>query len=333
MKVTLVGGSGFIGTYLIKDLQSFNIQVRNIDKVVSGRFPGITDIADIRDPEQLTEKLQPSDWLIVLAAEHADNVTPVSLYYDVNVNGAKNVIDIAEQKGIKKILFTSTVAVYGLNKTNPTEHSPTDPFNNYGKSKFQAEEILRQWYNEKPAERSLIIIRPTVVFGPGNIGNVYNLLHQIAINKFLMIGRGNNKKSMSYVENVSGFIGYCIKNDLQGYNLFNYADKPDLTTRELVLQAEAVLGKRILPVRIPYAIGLLGGYGFDLLSKITGKKYSISSVRVKKFCATTQFSSVHIQQTGFKPAYTLKEGLDITMKSILNGNGKNNTAVNARSAE
>jgi nucleoside-diphosphate-sugar epimerase len=322
MKITLVGGSGFIGTYLIKDLQQSGATVRNIDKAPSEQYASITHIADIRDPETLTAQLEPSDWLIVLAAEHADNVTPVSLYYDVNVNGARNVIDVAEQKGIKKILFTSTVAVYGLNKVNPTEHSPTDPFNHYGKSKYQAEEILRQWYNEKPAERSLIIIRPTVVFGPGNTGNVYNLLHQIAINKFLMIGRGHNKKSMSYVENVAGFISYCINHDLKGYNLFNYADKPDLTTKELVKQAEIALGKRILPMRVPYAVGLAGGYAFDLLSKISNRKYSISSVRIKKFCATTQFSSVHIQQTGFKPQFSLAEGLDITMKSILNGNGK-----------
>lgn len=322
MTTCIIGGSGFIGTYLIKDLKHSGIDVKNIDKAMSSRYPDITSIADIRDVEGINNHLTPCDWLILLAAEHADNVTPVSLYYDVNVNGARNVIDVAEQKGINKILFTSTVAVYGLNKTNPTEHSPKDPFNHYGKSKHQAEDILINWYNEKPQERSLVIIRPTVTFGPGNIGNVYNLLHQIAINKFMMIGRGNNKKSMSYVENVSAFICYCIKNDFKGYNLFNYADKPDLTTKELVAQAEIALGKKTIPFRIPFSIGIVGGYIFDILSKITGKKYPISTVRIQKFCATTQFSSVHVEQTGFKPKFSLNEGLEITMKSILNGNRK-----------
>jgi GlcNAc-P-P-Und epimerase len=322
MTTCIIGGSGFIGTYLIKDLKNSGISVKNIDKAMSADYPEITSVADIRDVEAINNKLEPCDWLILLAAEHSDNVTPVSLYYDVNVNGARNVIDVAEQKGINKILFTSTVAVYGLNKTNPTEHSPKDPFNHYGKSKHQAEDILINWYNEKPQERSLVIIRPTVTFGPGNIGNVYNLLHQIVINKFMMIGKGNNKKSMSYVENVSAFICYCIQNDLQGYNLFNYADKPDLTTKELVTQAEITLGKKTIPVRIPYSLGILGGYFFDILSKVTGRKYSISSVRIQKFCATTQFSSVHVDQTGFKPKFSLNEGLEITMKSILNGNGK-----------
>lgn len=321
MDVCIIGGSGFIGTYLIRNLMNENIKVRNIDKNLSV-FKSITDIADIRNPEDLSKVMPSANWLVVLAAEHADNVTPTSLYYDVNVNGARNVIDVAEAKGIKKIFFTSTVAVYGLNKINPTEHSLKDPFNHYGRSKHQAEEILIKWYNENPQERSLIILRPTVVFGPGNIGNVYNLLHQIAINKFLMIGKGNNKKSMSYVENVAGFISFCIKQDFKGYNLFNYSDKPDLTTNELVKQAEIALGKKVLPIRVPYFIGLTGGYFFDLLAKVTGRKYSISSVRIKKFCATTQFSSVHIQQTGFEPKFTLNEGLNITMKSILNRNSK-----------
>jgi len=322
MTTCIIGGSGFIGTYLIKDLNDSCIDVKNIDKIVSSRYGNITSIADIRDVDAINNNLEPCDWLVLLAAEHADNVTPTSLYYDVNVNGARNVIDVAEQKGINKILFTSTVAVYGLNKINPTEHSPKDPFNHYGKSKHQAEEILINWYNEKPNERSLIIIRPTVTFGPGNIGNVYNLLHQISINKFIMIGNGDNKKSMSYVENVSAFICYCIKKDLKGYNLFNYADKPDLTTKELVAQAEIALGKKTIPLKIPYALGIMGGYFFDMLSKLTGKKYPISAVRIQKFCATTQFSSVHVEQTGFKPKFTLNEGLEITMKSILNGNGK-----------
>lgn len=320
--VTTIGGSGFIGSYLLDNLLANDFKVTNIDKQVSEAHRNISRVADIRNVEALTETLEMSDWLIHMAAEHADNVTPTSLYYDVNVDGARNVIDVAEQKGIRKILFTSTVAVYGLNKQNPTEHSPKDPYNHYGKSKHLAEEIFINWYNEKPQERSLVIIRPTVVFGPGNIGNVYNLLHQIATNKFLMIGKGNNKKSMSYVENVSAFICYCIKNDLQGYNLFNYADKPDLTTKELVAQAEIALGKKTIPLRIPYSIGIMGGYFFDMLSKLTGKKYPISSVRIQKFCATTQFSSVHVEQTGFKPKFSLNEGLEITMKSILNGNGK-----------
>ena len=84
-----------------------------------------------------------------------------------------------DQNGVKNIIFTSSVAVYGLNKKNPNEQRPTDPFNHYGKSKLKAEEVLREWYEKDPENRQVQIIRPTVIFGERNRGNVYNLLKQI----------------------------------------------------------------------------------------------------------------------------------------------------------
>ncbi|MEO8711611.1 MAG: NAD-dependent epimerase/dehydratase family protein, partial [Parafilimonas sp.] len=307
-KIQVIGGSGFIGSNLISRIKN-RFTVCNIDKANSSEFPSITTITDVRNKEKLDEALQPSDWIVLLAAEHRDDVTPVSLYYDVNVEGAKNVLAVMNDKKINKILFTSTVAVYGLNKKNPDESFKEDPFNDYGKSKWQAEEVLRSWYNEDAPNRSLIILRPTVVFGPKNRGNVYNLLKQISSGKFLRIGKGNNKKSMAYVDNITSFIEYCLTKDLTGYHLFNYADKPDLTTNELLQTVEKLIDKKLPRVRIPYVLGYTGGLAFDVFSKITGKKTSISSVRVKKFCATTEFSSSKINATGFKPAYDLKEGI------------------------
>ena len=120
--------------------------------------------------------------VVLLAAEHRDDA-PVSLYYEVNVQGTQNVLEAMDKANVKNIIFTSSVAIYGLNKQNPDEQHPADPFNHYGKSKWQAEEILRNG-TIKTNNRSLTIIRPTVIFGERNRGNVYNLLNQIASNHF-----------------------------------------------------------------------------------------------------------------------------------------------------
>ena len=117
---------------------------------------------------------------------------------------------------------------------------------------------------------------------------------------------------------MAGFISHCLDKKFKGYHLFNYIDKPDLATKELVHHAEIALNKKIIPIKIPYIIGYSGGIFLDLVSKITKKKFSISAVRVKKFCATTQFDSVTIQTTNYKPRKTLAEGLEITIKSIVN---------------
>lgn len=313
--IQVIGGSGFIGTNLIDELKK-NYAIKNIDKAASEEFPDNTTIADIRDKEKLDASMQYSEWVVLLAAEHRDDISPASLYYDVNVQGTKNVLAAMHKKNISKIIFTSSVAVYGLNKENPDEQFEAGPFNDYGKSKWQAEKVLKSWYNEDAANRTLIIIRPTVVFGPGNKGNVYTLLKQISSGKFFMIGKGDNKKSMAYVENVVGFIKYCIDENFSGYHLYNYVDKPDYSMNELIEVSERALNKKLPSVRIPYLLGYLGGLCFDVLSFITRKKFSINSVRIKKFCATTQFSSEKMLSTGFKPIYTLEKGLAKTLNSI-----------------
>ena len=76
------------------------------------------------------------------------------------------------------------------------------------------------------------------------------------------------------------------------------------------------LGKRSdLSFRFPYMIGLLGGYAFDFLAKVTGKTYPISSIRIKKFNADTVINTENLQNTGFVPSYTLAEGLNRMIKS------------------
>ena len=122
--------------------------------------------------------------MVLLAAEHRDDVSPTSLYYDVNVTGTKNVLDKMDEAGIKHLVFTSSVAIYGLNKQNPREDHLEDPFNHYGKSKWQAEQVIKEWFEKDPIGKSVTIIRPTVIFGERNRGNVYNLLKQISSGSF-----------------------------------------------------------------------------------------------------------------------------------------------------
>lgn len=310
--ISLIGGSGFVGTRLINELGAE--RSINIDKRHSVVYNKLTTIQDIRHDGIADAFADETDSVILLAAEHRDDVSPVSLYYDVNVQGTKNVLDAMDRKNIRSIVFTSSVAVYGLNKEDPDEKYPEDPFNDYGKSKWQAEEVLKEWYNKDPEDRSLSIIRPTVIFGEANRGNVYNLLCQIASGKFLMIGQGDNLKSMAYIGNIVAFIKYLIENDRPGYRVYNYVDKPDFNMNTLVCKVRQNLGQKGPLIRIPEWLGMLGGYGFDAFAKISGKKLPISSVRVKKFCATTQFSAEKLNNTGFKRPFTLEEGLERTLR-------------------
>ena len=313
MKITLIGASGFVGTRLIELLKQNNYFLQNVDKKQSRFHSEITVIADVLDKNNLVTLLDNTDVVILLAAEHRDDVTPTSLYYDVNVGGMRNTLEAMEANGVKRIIFTSSVAVYGLNKNNPTETYPADPFNHYGKSKWEAEKVLQEWYKVHP-DWNINVIRPTVIFGERNRGNVYNLLKQISSGRFLMVGKGNNKKSMAYVGNIVAFIKFLIENKTTGYEVYNYIDKPDFTMNELVDHVSKVLNKHIPSVHYPLWLGMLGGFCFDVLAFITRRKLIISSVRVKKFCATTQFDATKVQNTDFRAPYTLAEGLARTLE-------------------
>lgn len=308
--ILIVGGSGFVGTKLISVLDKKNCL--NIDKNPSPLYNDITIIKDIRNLQGL--KIDKNyDCLVLLAAEHRDDVRPSSLYYDVNVEGTKNILKLLDELKINSLIFTSSVAIYGLNKNNPKENHVEDPFNHYGKSKWVAEETILNWYNNNPKEKSITIIRPTVIFGERNRGNVYNLFKQISSGKFMMIGKGVNKKSMAYVGNVAALLKNIIENDEKGYRIFNYADKPDLSMSELVDIISKKMNLNISKIKIPYILGIFIGYIFDLFSFITRKKLSVSSIRVKKFCATTQFDASKIHSV-FKPPYSLKEGINKTLE-------------------
>lgn len=314
MNIALIGASGFVGTRLLNLLgQDKKYVIKNIDLLPSHFFNEITEIGDVREQLIMDEKLKNQEVVVLLAAQHRDDISPISLYYDTNVGGMEVTLRAMEKNGIKRIVFFSSVAVYGLNKKNPNEEYTADPFNHYGKSKWQAERVLQEWYKSH-SDWNIDIIRPTVIFGERNRGNVYNLLKQIASGKFLMVGNGNNRKSMAYVGNIAAFVKYVIEHVVAGYNVFNYVDKPDFTMNELVVHVEKVLNKRIPATHFPYWLGILGGYCFDILARLTGKKLAVSSVRVKKFCATTEFDATKVCSLNFEAPYTLKEGLARTLE-------------------
>ena len=310
--IAVVGGSGFVGTRLCQRFARAGTPFLIVDKAPSFDFPAQWIQADVRDIDSLRLAIPPAATIVNLAAEHRDDVRPQSLYSEVNVDGAANLVTVATEKGIDKIVFTSSVACYGFAPANTDESGRLDPFNEYGRTKALAEGIFREWQQNDSVARSLLIVRPTVIFGERNRGNVYNLLRQIAEGKFVMIGDGKNRKSMAYVENVAAFLEHSVSFG-PGMRLFNYCDKPDFDMNTLVSQVRRKLGRKEgVGLRIPYSAGYAAGLVFDLVARVTGKRLPISSIRVKKFCAVTQFASA-VDKTEFIPPCTLLDGLERTV--------------------
>lgn len=144
--VNVIGGSGFIGTRLVRRLRSNQqLSVQITDKAPSKAHPDSVTLGDVRSVEQLRASIPNESVIVNLAAEHRDDVRPLSLYDEVNVVGAKNICTVARERCMKTIIFTSTVAVYGFAPIGTDESGKVAPFNDYGRTKYEAEQVFKAW--------------------------------------------------------------------------------------------------------------------------------------------------------------------------------------------
>ena len=307
--VSIVGGNGFLGKKIASLFTAKKLDYKVFDINFSKKS---LNYVNVENTESL-EVLKNSSAIINLAAVHRDDVMPITRYDDVNIGGAINVCNFASENSIKKIIFTSSVAIYGDAEKDTDENGEPNYFNDYGRTKYEAEQVYKSWQKEKPDERTLVIIRPTVIFGEDNRGNVYNLLNQIYRKRFLMIGNGKNIKSMAYVDNVAAFVDFCMEKS-SGIHIYNYIDKPDLNMNDLVKLVKKTLFKKDnIGYRLPVGVGLFIGYLADLFSSIFKVSFPISAIRVKKFISDSMFSS-KVSETNFVPPFKLIDALIKTIK-------------------
>jgi len=329
VKILVAGGAGFIGRYFHDLLTQAGHDVVIFDLVKPEFDIGRTRYiqGDIRDAAALRSALQGRDTILNLAAAHHDFGIAEATYYDVNENGSRVLCDAADAAGIREICFYSSVAVFGDAPEPRREDSPTAPNSPYGGSKLAGEKVYKSW-TERGEGRRCLVIRPTVTFGPHNFANMYSLIRQIHSGKYLPVGAGSNIKSLSYVENIVACTLYLwAKQDRAAYETFQYIDKPDLTSHEIASQIYESLGRKVPSVHLPLGLACACAFPFDLIIKLTGKNLPVSSARIKKLFATqTKFEADRVQASGFKPQYTLRQGIDKMVKWYM-AEGRHKKAV------
>jgi len=335
VRILITGGSGFIASYFHRDLRALGeTDLVNLDLVDPKGQAAEAEFVkgDIRDPAALDRAMKGVDLVINLAAAHHDFGIEHDTYYSVNEFGSQQVCDAMDRAGIKEVVFYSTVATYGDAPTPHHEEATTAPNSPYGGSKLKGEAVFRAW-SERGDGRRALVIRPTVTFGPRNFANMYSLIRQIDSGRYFRFGEGVNIKSLSYVENIvdatlflKGVKGDKPNRDIGAFEIFNFIDKPDMTSTQISDTVSTCLGKKPAP-RVPYGLGLLMAIPFDIVIKLTGKNLPISSARIRKLFKTeTKFEADKILSTGYTPKVPLAEGIDRMVKWYL-AEGKNQDAT------
>ena len=203
IKAYVSGGSGFIGTHLIKELLTHNHELVNLDinEPIDQDQKSFHFNCDVRQP--IPEKFGKDGQVIFnLAAVHRTPGHPSNEYFETNILGAKNVCDFARRNNINTIVFTSSIAVYGTYEAQKSEATLTMPDIPYGISKLNAEYIHKLWQKEDPTNRRLIIIRPGVVFGKHENGNFTRLINSLSKGYFFYPGRKDTLKGCIYVKDL-----------------------------------------------------------------------------------------------------------------------------------
>jgi nucleoside-diphosphate-sugar epimerase len=315
MKILVTGSSGFIARFLIPRLAAAGHTVVGIDKRTGPAFGDYFNFVrgDILDGGVVNSALPHVDLIIHLAAEHKDFGVPESLYYRVNVDGTEKLLQHASDQQIRRFIFYSSVAVYGCRPIPTNEMLEPAPDSHYGKSKLLAERRVDAWV-AAAADRQGVTIRPTVVFGPHNYANMYRLIRSVAKRRHVGVGNGGNIKSISYVENVAAATLFLMDQMNAGVEIFNYADSPHMTTRDLVACIAKNLQVKLPSIRIPKSLAVACAFPFDVMAKVTKKDLPLTAKRIAKFTDPTHHEAEKIFGAGFTPLYSLEEGLQKTVE-------------------
>lgn len=311
MRILITGGSGFIGRCLVEELAKVGHELVNLD-LCRPEWPAPfarTLTGDVRDLDAVREAMKGCQAVFHLAAAHHDTGIDVPTYFDVNENGTRVVLQVMKEKKVVDLCFTSSVAVYGPTADEPSESSPVFPALPYGASKLAAERLIAEWTAADP-ERRALVLRPAVVFGPHNFANMYALIRQLHSRRFIQVGSGANQKSMCYVENLVAAMLYLWAQCQPGTRVFNYADQPDMSSRQIATEIALALGQRPSAISVPLGLAVALVSPLDLLGRLTGQTFPVSAFRIRKFAASrTVFDSSAVFQTGFVAPVTLQNGL------------------------
>ena len=314
------GGSGFIGTHLIKlikkecikdgdNIFDLDIVMPGEEGVVPGVVEKIKDVnyirTDVRKEIDLEFTPTEEDVIFNLAAVHRTPGHEDYEYFETNIRGAENVVAFAEKYGIKKILFTSSIAPYGAAEELKSEETLPTPNTPYGISKLVAEKIHMGWC-EKSNDRELTIVRPGIVYGKGEHGNMTRLYKGIKGRYYFYAGRKDTVKACIYVKELVRFIKYrMLDNSFKGTDIFNCTFEPAYTIEQIceAMKQATDLGKR----KIPKINGGLLMTAARIIGPLGGKKLGIHPARVKKLMVSTNISGKKLASTEYEFHYNLKE--------------------------
>jgi UDP-glucose 4-epimerase len=254
MKLIITGGSGFLGTHMIRALVSAGHEVKNIDIRPARDATTNTVIADILDTQKMKEEIRDADAVLHLAGliEAGESVTNPQKFVDVNISGTVSVLEAMRENNVKTILFSSSAAVYGEPQNIPIfEDDRTIPINPYGMTKLAMEGLISSYV--KAHKFTGVALRYFNLYGPEEHHEpeshaMPRFIKQIYDNKEVTVyGSGEHKRDYIHVRDiVDGHLKALeyAKNNQEEYHYFNLSTQKPSSVLDIVKAVETAMDKK-----------------------------------------------------------------------------------------
>lgn len=316
MRVLITGGTGFIGSNLafryLRD--GHHVRVLGLkntsweaQKIEALEAKGVEVIqGSVLKKDELVPALDGVDLVYHLAAAQHETNVPDQYFYDINVEGTRNMLDTSIDAGVRRFIHGSTIGVYGSAANGEiTPQTPPAPDNIYGITKLEGEKLALSYSDRFP----VTAIRISETYGPGD-SRLLKLFKGIGKGRFFRIGDGKNLHHLIYVDDlVEGFIRTANAENTVGRVLVIAGNKP-ISTDEMIDTICEELNASLLPIRAPMWPFLLAGRIMENTIARVGIKPPLTTRRMDFFRKTFYFDQSLTQELlGFTAPTTFREGV------------------------
>ncbi len=314
--ILITGSNGFLGSHIVERIKGKPLIL--LDSGTVNKHPMCPFFqCEINSYHDYMKALQGCQTIIHCAARvhimDDNEADPLTLYREVNTAGTVNLAKQAIDSGVKRFIFISSIKVNGegtlVGSPFKTEdnHAPED---DYGLSKSEAEKQLVALAKDSGME--VVIIRPTIVYGPGVKANFASLMNLASKGIPLPFGSiTQNKRSLVSIHNLVDLIVTCIDHPKAANQVFLVSDDHDVSTAEMVRELAIALDKPTWQLPVPI-------WCYKLFGKLFGK-----SDIVDRLTGSLQVDISHTKETlGWKPSQTLQEGFKQTAQAFLQANNR-----------
>jgi len=321
MKVLITGGTGFIGARLalkcleqgdtVKVLGQVNNTAEDENRALIEAHGGEVIIGSVTDQEAVRKTINGVAVVYHLAAAQHEANVPDQHFWDVNVQGTKNLLEASVEAGVKRFVHGSTIGVYGSALEGEIdENTPLSPDNIYGVTKSEGEKLALSYGDKLP----VTVVRISETYGPGD-RRLLKLFKTIDKKVFFMIGKGENKHQLIYVDDLVEGIRLAGSSEQTAGQIFVLAGEEVLTTNQMVESIAKALGVRQRRLRAPLWPFLAAAMVLEKSLRPLGIQPPLHRRRMDFFIKSFFFSRDRARNIlRFKPKTNFQDGVQETAK-------------------